>query len=271
MFNGYSLVNTNNIRLRREDVRLSKDERIEQLISLLQAQNGAAIKELAAQFNVSEMTIRRDLQELEAKNIVSLIHGAAIFNSRPYDVAAAKDKQANEKSLIGQQAISLLEPNDVIIIDTGTTTEYVAKFLPDDIPLTVICYTTNVLVEIYQKPNVKIYFAGGYYHRKSQMFESHEGIELIGRICATKAFVSAAGISLKLGVSCMNQYEVATKHAIMKSALEKILLVDSCKFNQISPAYFADLVDFDTIITDTNISLEWIELLEEQEIKVHVI
>lgn len=252
-------------------MRLSKDERIEQLISLLQAQNGAAIKELAAQFNVSEMTIRRDLQVLEERNIVSLIHGAAIYNSHPYEVAIAKDNRAGDKYRIGEKAVSLIKPNDVIIIDLGTTTEYVAKFLPDDIPLTVICYSSNALVEIYQKPNIEIYFSGGYYHHDSQMFESPEGINLIERISASKAFISAASINKKLSVSCVNEYEIKTKRAAIDSAEEKILLVDSSKFEQIRPGYFADLSEFDAVITDSNVDDEWIDTIKKLGIALHIV
>ena len=126
-----------------------------------------SLEELAATFDVSEMTIRRDLNTLQTRNMITLVHGAAIYNGSRDDVKDAKyelhgekDKRANEKYRIGRKAVSLIKPNDVIIIDTGTTTEYVAKLLSPEMPLTVLCYTTNTLVEMYKNPATRILFSG---------------------------------------------------------------------------------------------------------------
>lgn len=257
---------------------MSKHEkRLNDIISILKEKNGSSIKELAIALNVSEMTVRRDLNTLKLQNAVTLVHGAAIYNNdnklkdKNYDLSKEKDKRTNEKYNIGKKAVSLLEPNDVIIIDTGTTTEYIARLIPDDLPLTVICYTTNALVEIYKKPLIKIIFAGGFYHRNSQMFQSPEAIELIKRTCANKFFVSAAGVSRELGVSCVNHYEIETKCASIKSSVEKILLVDSTKFDKIGPAYFADITEFGTIITDSGIDKKWIEYINELNIQLYIV
>lgn len=257
---------------------MSKHEkRLNDIISILKEKNGASIKELAVALNVSEMTIRRDLNILKLQNAITLIHGAAIYNSenklkdKNYDLFKEKDKCASEKYNIGKKAISLLKPNDVIIIDTGTTTEYIARLIPDDLPLTIICYTTNVLVEIYKKPLIKIIFAGGFYHRNSQMFQSPEAIELIKRTCANKVFISASGVNKELGVTCVNHYEIETKNTAIKSSIEKILMVDSTKFDKIGPAYFSDITEFDTIITDSHISKKWIDYIKELNIQLHIV
>lgn len=247
-------------------------DRLNEIVSYLKRKHAASIKELAAAFDVSEMTIRRDLSVLKEYNIVNVIHGAAIYNSDGiYELAAEKDKHAPEKHRIGQKAVSLIEPHDVIVIDIGTTTEYIAKLLPDDLPVTVVCFTANVLAEIYKKPMVDIIFAGGYYHRDTGLFESPEGIQLISRTCANKYFVSAAGISKELGVTCVNQYETSTKLAALKCSLSKILTVDSTKFGKVKPSYFADLTDFDAIITDSGISQDWIEHIQNLGITLHIV
>ena len=254
-----------------------REKRLNEIISILKDKNGSSIKELASSLDVSEMTIRRDLNTLKLENVITLVHGAAIYNSdnklkdKNYDLFSEKDKQANEKYNIGKKAISLLEPNDVIIIDTGTTTEYIARLIPDDLPLTIICYTTNVLVEIYKKPLINIIFAGGFYHRNSQMFESPESIELIKRTCANKVFTSASGISKELGITCVNHYEIETKCTAIKSAFEKILLVDSTKFDKIGPAYFANISDFDVVITDSGIEKKWINYINGLDIQLHIV
>ena len=123
-------------------------------------------------------------------------------------------------------------------------------------------------MELGKKKKSKIICAGGYYHKNTQMFQSPEGISLVSRTCANKAFISAAGISKKMDVTCVEQYEIETKKAAIASALTKILLADSTKFDKICPAMFANLSEFDTVITDSGLSEEWVRYMEEMEIEL---
>ena len=109
---------------------------------------------------------------------------------------------------------------------------------------------------------------------KASDFPICEGISLIKNTRASKVFVSAAGVHETLGVTCSNNYEVATKKAILNSSFEKILLLHSEKFGKVNSSYFADLNEFDTIITDANLSDEWknrIDSLKIKEIKIFFI
>lgn len=255
-----------------------KNERAEAILKILINQNGESITNLAKELGVSEMTIRRDIRVLCEKNLVTLIQGVAIFNqhsnssiyNKIYDLYKERNEYADEKMLIGKKAASLLENDDVIIIDTGTTTEQLAKFLPNNLNLTVICYNMNILINIKDKIN-RIIFAGGHYHENTQMFESPEGVALISRTCANKAFISAAGISSKLYVTCTDQYETNTKKAAIDSAIQKILLVDSSKFDKICPVTFANLSDFNTIITDKNLSDGWEKYINDLELELFLV
>lgn len=258
---------------------MNKINRLNSIILYLKEHNGASIKELAVAFNVSEMTIRRDLLLLERKHTIKLVHGAAIFNNDDtvsfgevdYDLHNESAKQSLEKLKIGQFAASLIEPNDTIILDTGTTTEQIAHYIPNNIPITVLCYNMNTLMAISNKPNVNIILAGGYYYKNTQLFQSPEGIRMIRRIRANKAFISASGVSQKLGVTCVEQIEVDTKIAAINSSLTKILVFDSSKFDKIGPSYFAQLTDFDIVIADNNIPDEWIEYFQNTGIKLYTV
>ena len=249
---------------------MDKNQRIKDIINILKLKNVVNIKELRRKLNVSDMTIRRDLNILSQDNIVELIPGGAIFKPPIYNmreeekylISHEETRRIREKMRIGQKAVSLIEPNDTIIIDVGSTTEYLAKFMREDIPVTILCYALNILVEIHRKRNCEPIFAGGYYHENTLMFESPEGINLIKRTRVDKAFISAAGIHASLGVTCANPYEIETKKAALNSAKTKILLADSSKFGKTKIAYFADLKNFDMIITDTDI-----EETEKQTLK----
>jgi DeoR family deoxyribose operon repressor len=103
------------------------------------------------------------------------------------------------------------------------------------------------------------------------MLESPEGIEMIKRIRANKSFISAAGVSEKLGVTCATAYEKETKRAVIESSDKKILLVDSTKFGKIKISHFADLTDFDIIITDIGISKEFVNIIKNIGIKLYIV
>ena len=256
-----------------------KADRMNQLIDIIKSKNGASVKELAALLGVSEMTIRRDLVVLEQNNIVNNVYGAAIYNpsykqeqsDSSYEVTNAKNTQDLEKSKIGAFAASLIEPGDMVVIDTGSTTEMLAENIDDNLDATILCYNANILNSLRLKENLSLIFSGGRYHPKTQMVESAEGIELIQSMRFTKAFVSAAGIHHNLGVTCVYHYEIPTKKAIMQSSLEKILILDSTKFDQVKPAYFANPEDFDVIITDSSIPEEWRKEIERLKIKLYTV
>ncbi|MGB8454232.1 MAG: DeoR/GlpR family DNA-binding transcription regulator [Anaerocolumna sp.] len=256
-----------------------KADRINRLVDIIKSKNGASVKELATLLDVSEMTIRRDLIVLEQSNIVNNVYGAAIYNpaykqeqtDTAYELSSAKNSQDLEKSKIGAYAASLIEPGDIVVIDTGSTTERLAENINEDLEATILCYNANILNSLRLKENLSLIFSGGRYHAKTQMVESAEGIELIQSMRFTKAFISAAGIHSNFGVTCVYHYEIPTKKAIMHSSVEKILLLDSSKFDQVKPAYFANLEDFDVIITDVSIPPEWKKVIESSKITLYLV
>ena len=174
------------------------------------------------------------------------------------------------KRRIGTFAASLVQPNDVIILDTGTTVNFMAQSLPPDIPLTIICYNYNILPALYNRPNIQLIVAGGYFHRSSLSFESTENIELLQRLRASKIFISTSGVD-RMGLTCSNQYEVTTKSTALHSSKTKILLSDSSKFGVMRSSLFASLEEMDVVISDTNLSAEWQQCLQRKNIELHLV
>ncbi len=239
------------------------------LLNLLKDEGFVTIREMASRAGVTEMTIRRDLQQLDSEQLVRLLPGGVILRSalavekeQPYSLISESCVNQEAKKRIGKKAAELVEANDLIIIDSGTTTEYLARNIPDDMPLTVMCNTLNILLEVHRRKSCKIILAGGYYHENTMMFDSSEGLELIRRVRAQKAFIGATGVSDRLGVTCSNQIEPNVKRAIIGSSVEKILMVDSNKFGLVKSSYFAELDEFDTVITDSGIPPAYHDLIE---------
>jgi DeoR family deoxyribose operon repressor len=252
-----------------------RKERIQRIVETLRAQDlgVSSIRELAGRLAVSEMTIRRDLEELARQNVVRLVHAGAVLVSPEtapprYALAEAGSRMAEEKRRIGRRAAALIQPHDVVIVDSGSTTERLVQAIPDGLPLTLICFSLNVLVAAHRNKECRIVFAGGVLHENTLMFESPEGAQLIRRFRANKAFLSASGVSDRLGVTCANSYEVETKKAAIASSLERILVADSSKLGRIHPSHFAELRDFSALVTDAGLSPENAELLRASGIQL---
>lgn len=255
---------------------MSKTEtRRDGILELVRRERAVGLADIAQNMDVSYMTVRRDLKVMEEKSLLSVINGVAVWNAdspladnRRYSLADAGTQMVEEKDRIGRLAASLIENNDTIIIDTGSTAEFLARHIPGDKHITIICYTINTLVEVYRHPNCQIVFPGGYFHNNSLMFECPEGIALIKRNRATKAFITASGVCPDLGVTCDNHYESPVKRTIIESSQQRILLFDSSKLNRVRIAHFAELNEFGTIITDSGIPKSFHKLAKDRGIEL---
>ncbi len=241
----------------------------------MEANQSATVKELSEYLNVSVMTVRRDVQALVKRGLLKLVHGAVLNNQSKassfeskYSLVDACKYNIIQKELIAQKAISLLKPNDVVFISYGSTTEIFAKAIPNDLPLTIITNALNILMEVRKKEKCNIIFPGGFFHEETLMFESAESVEFIKKNRATLFFTSASGVSDRMGITSMNHYSIETLRAILSSSLTNILLADSSKFDQVSPAFFADLKDFDIVITDDQVPAKYINLIPEMGKKI---
>jgi DeoR family deoxyribose operon repressor len=176
-----------------------------------------------------------------------------------------------EKKRINAFAVSLLRPGDVIVLDSGTTAGMMPEMIPDDLPLTVICYSYYIVSKLCDKPNIRLILAGGYYHRNTRIFSSEEGIRFMKQLRAQKVFLCASGIHADMGLTCTDQYIGDLKKAAISMSLEKILITDSTKFGKVDPGFFAAIEDMDRIITDSGISEEWTDLIRAKRIQLDIV
>lgn len=257
-----------------------KKKRITKMLEIISTQKYATIPELTSFFEVSEMTIRRDLDVLEGNGMIKLIRGTAIPNalidhgvisSPEYNLIVEVGVNTVEKGKIGKFAAGLIKPGDSVILDTGTTTEQIAKYIPLTIPVKVMCNNLNNLLQLKNKSNVELMVAGGSYKQNTQLFTSEMGVNYIKEFRFSKAFISAAGLHPQYGITCREEYEVPMKKAMISAALEKILVLDSSKLGKVENAYFADISEIDSIITNDPIPEEWKELFQANGKKLYLV
>ncbi len=255
-----------------------REDRFQRILQFLQANRGASLPELAALLEVSEMTVRRDLEELAARNAVRLVHTGAILAPAGqaglparWSLADADPPGAGELPRIGRKAASLVDPGDTIIVDSGAAAEWLVRGLAERLPVTLICWSFSVLVEARRREGCSIVLAGGILREDTLAFESPEAVALIARMRANKAFLVAAGASDRLGVTCPGVHEAELKKAAVASAQTRVLVAHSDAFGTVAPAWFAQLADFDVIVTDAGISLEYVEIARSLGIALHVV
>lgn len=252
------------------------NKRAGQIIELLKEKNGVSVKELAYELDVTEMTIRRDIKQLKAAGIVKNVAGAILLDTddekfyADYITKIHEAEYSAEKVKLGQLAAGLIEENDVVYIDVGTTTVKIIDAMDEKEDVTVVCATINALNALQKKGHVNYCITGGMLREKSEMLTSSKGVEMLKDFGITKAFISAAGVNAKLGVTCINEYEVPYKKTAMQRAVEKYLVVDSSKFGVVRMSYFANLSEFDAVVTDRNISEEWAKQIEELGIRLYL-
>jgi DeoR family deoxyribose operon repressor len=234
-------------------------ERLEYLSGVLEAGGFLHLKDAADMLGVSEMTVRRDIGASRDRFTYLGGHITLEPNSpggMGYILNKERASNTDRKRAACQAAVDLVQPQETLFIDCGTTTPHLASLLPANLGLTVICYAMNVAEIVCKKPGVRVILLGGLYHGSSASFSSPEALETLGRMGINKAFISAGGIHRDRGVSCSNFHEVAIKQLAMTNAECKILVVDSTKFGIVKPVFFSDTTAYDYVCMDNGTMAE---------------
>jgi len=221
----------------------------QQDILLLTEQYGEiTIKALAERLGVSEMTIHRDLDYLQAEKRIRKKRGAAVF----VESAHRNDLilYAEEKRAIGRMAASFLQTGQSVIFDNSTTALECARFLEDTLHLT--CYTTNLEIAQLLAQNGKhiLYCSGGYYFPDSRGFLGSHAEAFVASVHADIAIIGASGISVEKGITNPYPMHTSLQQQILRSADRCILLADHSKFDRVAMEKTSELSEIDTVVTD---------------------
>ena len=230
---------------------MKKAERIERLEERLKETGVLHLSDAAGHLGVSEMTVRRDLAS--APHLFSYLGGYILpvgGERTTYRFDAEADTHAEAKELACRNAARLVEPDDTIFIDCGTTTPRMTEYLPTSGNLTVITYAMNVAERIMKRPNTNLVLLGGLFHASSQSFSGDEALRTVERLGIGKAFLSAGGLHAQHGATCSNFHEVPIKQAVLARAGVSYLVIDTSKLEKIKPAFFASAGQFNEVITE---------------------
>lgn len=246
-------------------------ERLNTLAHALKKTDKMHLKEAALLLGVSEMTVRRDLNSEETS--VMLLGGYVVSDPRShavggYLVAEREQCQVEEKRQTGEQAALLVKANDIVFFDCGTTTSFIIEAIPDDICFTGVCYSLNTFMALQNKPLCQAILLGGLFNADKALFTPIGHQHDMDHLCPHVAFISAEGVDLQVGATCLDVAELAIKHRALSASQRNVLVVDNSKFEKRSPARIGELTLFDAVVSDRLPTADYIHYCAKQGIQL---
>ncbi|WP_423066863.1 DeoR/GlpR family DNA-binding transcription regulator [Devosia sp. CN2-171] len=252
---------------------LLAEPRRRKILEWLQEEGSARVRDLSSAFEVSEATIRQDLERLEVDGYVSREHGGAYLKTLPRQVETLSLQHLenmDKKRKIGVRAASLVGDGETIILDAGSTTTEVAHGLQQRRDLTVITNALNIALILGAVPGFAVHMPGGQFKAPTLSLSGDKSVEYFRDILAGKLFLATAGVSLEAGLTYPSFADLQLKQAMIKAAQHVYLVADSTKINRTSFTRLGTLDVIHSFITDDGIRDEDAREFERRGIEVIV-
>ncbi|KAF2514668.1 DeoR/GlpR family DNA-binding transcription regulator [Flavobacterium foetidum] len=232
-----------------EVLNYSKEERKNHILKEINLHSRVSFETLSAKLGVSEDTVRRDINELDADSLLIKVKGGAM--TKGYHYSSSNQTYAVEsKQVIAQKAVSLLHDGMVLIVDGGTTIREFIRLIPNDLNLTVFTITAFSAVQLLDKPNIKTIMIGGSISSYSQMCVSGEVFQQLANIKADLLVLGTNALDVVGGYSDSDWETVQVKKAMVQAAKKTAVLTISEKLNTVLKMKIAGLAEIDYIITE---------------------
>lgn len=247
-----------------------KEQRHEKIIQYLQKNQEASVLELAELLNTSGTTIRKDLTELDHYGKIKRTHGGATSidslysKETPHLTRDSKNKEA--KIAIARTAVNLINDGDNVLLDSGSTTNYMVDFLPSR-TITVTTTDIRIAYRLSALRKIKTVICGGFIEEGEFLVQGHFATSLISSTTSDIYFFGMDAFDIEHGISNKYMWETGLKHAMLDSAKKVVALFDSSKFGKREYAKICDIDRVDVVITD-KMNIESIRQLEDMGIEV---
>ena len=245
------------------------DDRRNRLLELIRQRGFASLPALAQELTVSESTVRRDLDFLEESGVAQRTHGGVFYTGPSPKLAHFDQRQSlnwDKKRQIAVAASRLIEDNDTVLLDGGSTTYELAQLLVGR-PLQVVTNSLPVANLFTSSESTDLIFVGGYVHTKTGVSLGPYANQMLAGLNVRRAVLSVAGASER-GFYNSNLLLVETERAMMSSADEVIVVADSTKFSHTSLAHLCNLTDIDVLVTDDELDAAWRERLAAADVRI---
>lgn len=228
------------------------EKRQEEIIGILEMQGSVTVQELKERFHASESTIRRDLNVLHQKGVLVKVFGGAVrkesrINLKEEEVSLRKEQLRDEKIRIARYAASLIQPEDFIYLDAGTTTGYMIPYITERTAVFVTNAVSHALALV--ENGFRVILIGGELKAATEAIVGNEAYVSLQKYNFTKGFWGTNGVSTVSGYTTPDINEAMIKECAMKHTQAPYVLCDNRKFHQVSPVSFGDF-NSATVITD---------------------
>ena len=248
-------------------------ERREKIINIINEKKSIEVSELSKYFQVSNVIIRKDLKYLEEKNLLERTHGGAIEKRKFANYTTFEERKIinkNEKYIIAKKTYTLIQENDIILMDVSTINLIIAQLLFENPKnITIITQSLDIVIILSQVEEISIISLGGNFDKKNKAFLGTLTLNNIKNFNPTKYFLGAGGINITTGtISNYEEQEGTIKKNFIESSKEVYLLAEYTKFTKDSFYNFSSLDKIDYIVSNNEFSNKEIEELNKYFIKV---
>lgn len=249
--------------------------RRKRILEILRREGNVVTKELSGRFEVTPMTIRRDLKYLEEAGYARRTYKGAVLEELGTELSFMERvlKNKKEKEKIAKKAIEHIYDGDFIALSGGSTTfQLTLQLIESDIKdVTILTNSINIAAKLIEKKGFHVIVAGGPVREKSYECVGESVIETVSRYNIGKFFVGVNGISVKEGISMSNIDEASVARAMIKRSLSTIVIADHTKIDHVRIAHTCDISDIDLLITDKDIPKEFKNECETLGVKIELV
>ncbi len=226
------------------------------ILEWLQEEGTARVRTLAAAFDVSEVTVRQDLEKLEAEGHIVREHGGAFLKSvtqQVQNIALHHLVHMDAKRRIGRAAAAMVVNGETVILDSGSTTTEIATQLVDREGLTVITNALNIALMLGGLQTFEVHMPGGHFKAPTLSLSGERSAHYFEGLFAQKLFLATAAVSTEAGLTFPSLSDIAVKRAMIQSASEVILVADSSKIGRRSFSSLGAIDQIHVLVTDEGI------------------
>lgn len=244
-------------------------ERRNIIMSVLREDRHVVVGELAKKFNVSEETIRRDLDKLaQDGKVIKTYGGAVLAEEKESDLPFFVRKRANveAKKKIAELVSQVVEDGDTIILDASSTAVFTVQRLKTKKDLTVITNSVEVLMELADIVGWRVISTGGTLKQNSSALIGTQAEDMLSGYHVNKAILSCSGVDKMYGFTDSNDFHAAVKRKMLSCATNKIFAVDSSKYGKCSLVSVCGFKNVDMVITEKEPDGEWKEIFSSNGI-----
>ena len=250
---------------------MTAEQRKQKILDLLKENDSVRVTNLARLFDVSEVTIRSDLEDMEKKGLLSRVHGGAVSSYKPYysmNLNQRLETNQQAKVEIAERVASLIQPNDTVMLNSGTTTLLVFRRFPASYNLSIVTNSISIALEASGNPNYNVILVGGSVNTKYQFTYGNDAVKQIQKYHADKMILSVDGIDPHQGFTTYYNKEATVDVAMIEQADCCIIAADRSKFGHSAFAKISDLSVADYIVTDGQLSQEMTDDLREKGVTI---